>query len=295
MGTATMMDKQYVWGIRYVDELVCRDDATPQRLYACQDANFNLTAIIGTSGSVVERYMFDPYGVRTIMSAPWSVLSTSSYSWVIGHQGLVHDGESGLIYNRRRFTTPGAGVFLARDPVGYRGALNLYEYEHGAPNLHRDPKGLYVVCCRAAKGFPDNLVTHCQLYPKVCPHGDTPYPAVHDPSPTRTLLGCDSNKPCNQATSADIDACVKRHPYAATPLPTGAGFCSIGKGEIGNNCQTSTLQTLSSCCLRTHWHPSWYSGSNAPCLSGHWNITYSEPEGTSFEWVCDVTGPDPIF
>jgi hypothetical protein len=26
LGTSTSMDKQYVWGIRYVDELICRDD-----------------------------------------------------------------------------------------------------------------------------------------------------------------------------------------------------------------------------------------------------------------------------
>ena len=50
------MDKQYVWGIRYIDELVCRDDATPRRLYACQDANFNVTSITNTSGTVQERY-----------------------------------------------------------------------------------------------------------------------------------------------------------------------------------------------------------------------------------------------
>jgi hypothetical protein len=45
VGTSTSMTDQYVWGIRYEDELVCRYDATPQRLYACQDANFNLTAV----------------------------------------------------------------------------------------------------------------------------------------------------------------------------------------------------------------------------------------------------------
>jgi YD repeat-containing protein len=77
VGTSTSMDKQYVWGIRYVDELICRDDATPERLYACQDANYNLTAIVDTSGNVQERYLFDPYGNRTVMNASWAVISSS--------------------------------------------------------------------------------------------------------------------------------------------------------------------------------------------------------------------------
>ena len=68
---STTPDTQYVWGIRYIDELVCRDDATPQRLYACQDANFNLTNITDVSGTVQERYLFDPYSNQTVMDASY--------------------------------------------------------------------------------------------------------------------------------------------------------------------------------------------------------------------------------
>ena len=50
VGTATTMDQQQVWGIRYVDDLVCRDDATPGRLYACQDAIFSATCLTGSTG-----------------------------------------------------------------------------------------------------------------------------------------------------------------------------------------------------------------------------------------------------
>jgi RHS repeat-associated protein len=149
VGTATTMADQYVWGIRYVDELVCRDDATPQRLYACQDANFNLTAIVNTSGAVVERYVFDPYGTRTIYTGSWSPISTSSYDWVIGHQGLMQDGESGLIYNRARYLNPSLGRFILRDASGYTDGCNLYLDEVGNPLRHLDPEGLnlYGVYC----------------------------------------------------------------------------------------------------------------------------------------------------
>jgi RHS repeat-associated protein len=103
--------------VRYVDELVCRDDTTPERLYATQDANFNLTSISNTSGGVVERYQFDPYGNRTIMNASWGVISASAYNWYIGHQGLLYDAESGLVYNRARYYHTALGVFLRRDPI----------------------------------------------------------------------------------------------------------------------------------------------------------------------------------
>jgi RHS repeat-associated protein len=117
-GSSTAMDKQYVWGVGYVDELVCRDDTT-QRLYATQDANFNLTSIMNSSGGVVERYLFDPYGNRTVMNGSWGIISSSAFSWVIGHQGLLEDNESGLLYNRQRYLHPALGRFLRRDPIGY--------------------------------------------------------------------------------------------------------------------------------------------------------------------------------
>jgi YD repeat-containing protein len=66
-----------VWGLRYVDELVLRDRDTDangsldERLYAMQDANYNVTGIVDTSGAVVERYTYTPYGVRTVLTANW--------------------------------------------------------------------------------------------------------------------------------------------------------------------------------------------------------------------------------
>jgi RHS repeat-associated protein len=121
----------------------------PQRLYAAQDANFNLTAITNTSGAVEERYVFDPYGTRTIMSASWSVISSSSHAWVIGHQGLMLDLESGLFYNRARMLHSMLGSFDRRDPFYYRSQLNLYDYVNGRPANRLDPTGM--ICCPPAK------------------------------------------------------------------------------------------------------------------------------------------------
>jgi RHS repeat-associated protein len=142
VGTSPSMDKQYVWGTRYVDELVCRDDATPQRLYAMQDSNLNLTAITNVSGIAEERYLFDPYGSRVIMDASWGSITSSSYSWVIGHQGLFSDAETTLIYNRHRFLHVLLGRFTSRDYIEYTDGTNLYMYLKSCPLTWRDPSGL---------------------------------------------------------------------------------------------------------------------------------------------------------
>ena len=39
------------------------------RLYAQQDANYDTTALVNTSGTVVERYTYSPYGVVTVLDA----------------------------------------------------------------------------------------------------------------------------------------------------------------------------------------------------------------------------------
>jgi YD repeat-containing protein len=141
LGSSTSMDKQNVWGLRYIDELVCRDDATPARYYAIQDANFNLTSICDTSGTVQERYYCDPYGTRTIMNSSWTVIGSSAYAWVIGFQGLMHDGESGLIYVRSSYVHPQLGVTILRDLFWPMAGMNAYEYLASGPTIRRDPFG----------------------------------------------------------------------------------------------------------------------------------------------------------
>ena len=134
------MADQYVWGIRYIDELICRDDATPQGLYATQDANFNLTSICSTSGSVVERYLFDPYGSRFILGPAWSVISVSLYEWNIGFQGLLLDRGNGLDYARYRFYGATLGCWLQPDE-DYRDCSNRYLALLANPLNFVDPYG----------------------------------------------------------------------------------------------------------------------------------------------------------
>jgi RHS repeat-associated protein len=141
LSASTSADKQQVWGIRYVDDLVCRDDATPQRLYVTQDANFNLTTLIDASASVKQRFIYESYGMSTVLSAAWAS-TTDAYAWGWRHQGLMQDTETSVIYDRMRYLHSMLGTFLQRDAEEYMDGNNLYQIEKSSPPNCFDPMGL---------------------------------------------------------------------------------------------------------------------------------------------------------
>src|SRR5207244_3840005 len=102
---AGTMQDQYVWSPVYVDAMIERDTPT-QRLYVQQDANWNVTALINTSGNVQERYIYDPYGAVTVLDPSWNLRSGSSFAWVYLHQGGRYDSNSGLYNFRNRTYSP---------------------------------------------------------------------------------------------------------------------------------------------------------------------------------------------
>jgi len=60
----------------------------------------------------------------------------------VGHQGLVHDEASGLVWNRARVLHPGLGRFMQRDPLGYVDGMGSYLYTMSSPADRQDPSGL---------------------------------------------------------------------------------------------------------------------------------------------------------
>ncbi|MBI1373852.1 MAG: LEPR-XLL domain-containing protein [Phycisphaera sp.] len=144
-----LVAEQYVWDIRYVDAAVLRDRDTgadgivDERLFYTQDANYNVTALIDvTTGLVIERYSYEAYGDRTMHDALWGILiGGSAFANALGHQGLVRDIETGLIYNRARYLHTHVGRFLQRDPLGIIDGLNAYTYARLSPHNYTDPLG----------------------------------------------------------------------------------------------------------------------------------------------------------
>jgi RHS repeat-associated protein len=177
VGSSTAMDKQFVWGVRYIDELICRDDATPLRLYATQDANFNVTALVSTSGAVQQRFLYDPYGNSTVLSSTWTS-TTDVYAWSRRFTGQFFDIETGLYYYRARYYHSTLGRFASRDAIGYGASSNLYEYAASQPPNKTDPFGFYpypIVPCGALEIA--TAATECEsfggLVRAVCVDGGT--------------------------------------------------------------------------------------------------------------------------
>ncbi len=116
------VEVQTVWSPVYVDAMVLRDEDTDadgdtqdagggERLYVLHDANFNVTALTDVAGIVQERFLYDPYGERTVLNADWTVDTDglSDFAFVHGHQGGRHDLAAGLVdfRNRQLHTSPG--------------------------------------------------------------------------------------------------------------------------------------------------------------------------------------------
>ncbi len=142
---------RYVWSPVYVDGLVTRNRDTDgngtldDRLFALQDGNWNTTGLVNTSGIVVERETYGPYGGVTYRDASGSVISTSAKEWVFLHQG----GEriaAGDYEFRNRVLSPTLGRWLSNDPIGFSaGDVNTFRYVENGPGNGLDSKGLKVV------------------------------------------------------------------------------------------------------------------------------------------------------
>ena len=141
--------EQYVWGGRYIDDLVLRDrDAdtngvVDDTIYALHDANWNVVALANTTGDVQERYRYTAYGHPTVLDANYSVDGdgVSDYDIQVLYAGYRFDPESGLYHVRNRMYQPMLGTWITRDPAGYVDGYGLYVGYH-AQLVGLDPSGL---------------------------------------------------------------------------------------------------------------------------------------------------------
>ena len=182
--------KQFVWGAGYVDELVLRDrdadansgNGLEERLYALQDALYNVTGLAGTSGSVQERFSYTPYGVSSVLNADLTAKGGGTgYAWEHRYTGRRLDPTSGLQLNRRRYYHPQLGRWCSRDPIGYEGSKwNLYGYGDASPVDVLDSSGTrgrvkcstcdkIQIACHIAAGIAClDCLRHCSLWSWLC-------------------------------------------------------------------------------------------------------------------------------
>jgi RHS repeat-associated protein len=153
---------QYLWSPRYIDAPILRDTLNTagtsiveaERVFYLADANYNVTGLVKQdSGSgewqVAERYTYDPYGVVTVRygndgaGTDWAErVGGTAYANTVLYTGRTLDS-TGLYYYRARYYDAGLERFVGRDPLGYDGGMDLYEYCGGDPLTQTDAQGLW--------------------------------------------------------------------------------------------------------------------------------------------------------
>ena len=91
--------------------------------------------ITDDAGSVVWQAEYLPFGKVNI--------SVANIENNLRFPGQYYDAETGLHYNWNRYYSPETGRYIAADPIGLDGGINLYAYVGGDPVNGFDPEGLY--------------------------------------------------------------------------------------------------------------------------------------------------------
>jgi len=152
---------QYVWGIRYIDDLVLRDRDTSElpdgvlneRLHAIQDPNWNVTTIIDDSGNVQERYEYEAYGQIIYLTREFLHRELTSYGWSHTYSGYVLDGLTSTYSVRARVLSCILGRWMSMDNVSALDSLSLYEYVRSSPLARIDPSGAFSGVTGAKESF----------------------------------------------------------------------------------------------------------------------------------------------
>ncbi|HHT9137502.1 MAG TPA: RHS repeat-associated core domain-containing protein [Candidatus Wunengus sp. YC60] len=123
----------YIYGLG----LMYKIDASGNAYYYHYNFTGNTVAMTDIDGNIVNKYAYKPFGVLA-----GSTESVSNPFRYVGKYGVMDD-KNGLLYMRARYYSPDVGRFITKDPIGFAGGVNLYEYVGNNPIVLIDPKGLF--------------------------------------------------------------------------------------------------------------------------------------------------------
>ena len=163
-GPTTTVD-QYVWDQSYVDSPIVRfhdgngdgdcnpsTDANDTVRHYTWDANHNVTTTItvGHTSTDVQHVAYDAYGKAKVYDRTWTTAADPTENGPL-YCGYFFDAETGNYLARNRYYTVVLATWMSRDPIGYRGGINLYEYVDDSPLTGTDPMGLVAIVCHCVK------------------------------------------------------------------------------------------------------------------------------------------------
>jgi RHS repeat-associated protein len=149
--------EQYVWGLTYVNDLVLRDrdadgngstgnlgitgSGLEEREYFQHNANWSTISYTNQTGTVGQRFVYDPYGTVTTLDNSWAVSTATSNFTTYLFQGMRVLG--GYIYlSQSRLYDVKLGRWISQDPAQYINGSNEYQAELSNPISLADPTGL---------------------------------------------------------------------------------------------------------------------------------------------------------
>ena len=130
------------WGegemTRYVHGLGVDEPLAMERggnvYYYHADGLGSIVALTDATGKTAQAYEYDAFGrLHDRMNAIRQPYAFTGREW---------DKEIGLYYYRARYYDAETGRFTTKDPIGFRGGMNLYNYVGANPVNRRDPWGL---------------------------------------------------------------------------------------------------------------------------------------------------------
>jgi RHS repeat-associated protein len=140
-------DRQYVWGLRYIDDLILRDRSNGgtlnERYHNVADANWNTVTLVDstTSANVVQRFNYTPCGLPSFLDSSFNA-STNTKDWETLFCGYRYEITTGLMSARERWLHSLLGCWLTRDPLGFADGMNQYSYALQSPLSKMDSTGL---------------------------------------------------------------------------------------------------------------------------------------------------------
>lgn len=180
--------RRYVYGATYIDEhaaqLVPDGEGGWTVYYTLQDRMQNVVALADSSGNVVERYDYSPYGKVTITDETGQTDRTSagsSYGTPYTYTGRYWDADAGLYYCGNRWCSPDLGRYTTRSGYvpGSGEAVHDAEASSGGDNVvfGSSPVGAHVTCPRirvlSNTGDPRGIADTCE-WPLFCSPTGTP-------------------------------------------------------------------------------------------------------------------------